>query len=103
MCVSIELLSEYTEVLQRPKFNRFPDFMQRAEAVLIEIQMHALMFVPKLKLEVVSDADDNFLLELADESGADFLITGNSKDFKLNFYKRTRIVSPSEYWESYWH
>ena len=42
--------------------------------------------------------DDNKLLELADESNADFLITGNSVDFMMTHYKSTRVVSPRDFW-----
>ena len=33
LCVSDELMSEYYEVLARPKFSKFPDFFIRAEAL----------------------------------------------------------------------
>jgi predicted nucleic acid-binding protein len=45
--------------------------------------------------------DDNKILELADECGADFVITGNSKDFTFPLYKQTKIVTPRDYWETY--
>jgi predicted nucleic acid-binding protein len=41
------------------------------------------------------------LLELADESNADFLITGDANDFVIPKYKETLIVSPVDYWENY--
>lgn len=54
-----------------------------------------------IQLTIISDKDDNKLLELAEESTADFLITGNTNDFTLKKYKQTRIVTPKEYWENY--
>jgi len=41
------------------------------------------------------------ILELADESGADFIITGNTNDFSFSNYKHTKIVNPRDYWEIY--
>jgi predicted nucleic acid-binding protein len=38
---------------------------------------------------------------LALASNADFLTTGNTKDFILNEYKNTKILTPREYWDVY--
>ena len=48
---------------------------------------------------ILDTNDDNMLLELAEESKADFLITGNTNDFIIPSYKQTRILTPREYWE----
>jgi len=52
-------------------------------------------------MQIVSDKDDNKILELADECGADFIITGNTNDFTFPLYKQTKIVTPKDYWENY--
>ena len=101
MCVSEELMAEYYEVLRREKFARFQDFFARAELLLVEIETKATMFKPKIKLQLISDADDNMVLELADECAADFVITGNTTDFIFSTYKATKIVTPREFWENY--
>ena len=101
ICVSEELMSEYYEVLNRPKFSRFPDFLSKAKILLAEIESKALKFEPKLKLNLISDIDDNMILELAVECSANFIITGNSNDFTFSEYKQTKILSPKEYWENY--
>ena len=59
------------------------------------------IFEPKLKLNLISDIDDNMILELAVECSANFIITGNSNDFTFSEYKQTKILSPKEYWENY--
>jgi putative PIN family toxin of toxin-antitoxin system len=99
--VSDALLEEYYEVLARPKFSRFPDFFARAESLLVDIENKAKKVVPKIRLKLISDLDDNMILELADECSADFIITGNTNDFTFSTYKRTKIVTPKEYWEDY--
>ena len=101
MCVSEELMAEYYEVLRRDKFARFHDFFSRAEALLIEIETKATMFKPKIRLNLIADADDNMVLELADACIADFVITGNTTDFIFPTYKETKIVTPREYWENH--
>jgi putative PIN family toxin of toxin-antitoxin system len=101
VCVSEGLMSEYYEVLSRPKFARFPDFFARAERLLADIDTKAIKFQPSTSIDLITDKDDNMLLELAEESQADFIITGNSNDFTFRHFKRTTIVSQKEYWEDY--
>ena len=101
LCISDELLAEYYEVLARPKFSKFQDFFIRAEALLVEIEAKATKYNPTITLDLISDDDDNMILELADECLADFVITGNTNDFTFPVYKQTKIVTPKEYWENY--
>ncbi len=101
LCISEELMQEYFEVLSRPKFSKYPDFVSNAQNILAEIGYRAEIYKPKIKLNIISDQDDNMILELADESKADFIITGNTKDFTLTKYKKTKIVTPKEYWENH--
>ncbi|MCA0363717.1 MAG: putative toxin-antitoxin system toxin component, PIN family [Bacteroidetes bacterium] len=101
LCISDELMAEYYEVLSRPKFSRFQDFFIRAESILAEIESKAVKYKPAIKLELISDFDDNMILELADECNADFVITGNISDFTFPMYKQTKIVSPKDYWNNF--
>ena len=101
LCVSDDLLQEYYLVFRRKKFHKYPDFTNRAENLIADIETKSKKFSPKNKLTVISDKDDNKLLELAEECKADFLITGNTNDFTIEKYKTTRIVTPKEYWEKY--
>jgi uncharacterized protein len=101
LCISDELLAEYYEVLARPKFSKFHDFFNRAETLLVDIETKAKKYSPKITLSIISDDDDNMILELADECEADFIITGNSNDFTFPNYKHTKIVTPKEYWEQH--
>lgn len=98
LCVSEEQMAEYYAVLSRPKFARFPDFFGKAENLLADIETKAQKFAPIIKLDLISGKDDNIILELADESKADFIITGNTTDFTFSAYKQTKIISPKEYW-----
>ncbi len=101
LCISEELLAEYYAVLARPKFTKYQDFFIRAEALLVEIESKAVKFIPTIKLELISDADDNMVLELAHECLADFVITGNTTDFTFPTYQQTKIITPKEYWDNH--
>ena len=97
--LSESLMSEYREVLSRPKFTQITDFMSNAEIVLSRFEKIALFYKPKIHLNIIKDINDNRLLELAYESNADFLITGNSVDFTMTHYENTQIISPRIFWE----
>jgi putative PIN family toxin of toxin-antitoxin system len=99
LCVSDKLLQEYHEVLFRPKFTRFTDFFVNAHVLLLRIETISRKFTPQATLNVLPDQDDNMLLELAQESKADFLVTGNTSDFVIPSYQQTRILTPKEYFE----
>lgn len=101
LCISDPLLEEYYAVFNRKKFAKYRDFLNKAEILIADIEARSFKFTPKKKLTIISDKDDNKLLELADECKADFLITGNTNDFTIKKYKRTKIVTPKEYWENY--
>ena len=98
LCISEELMMEYYDVLRRPKFSKYYDFSVRAETLLVDIEAKATEFFPLISLDLLSDKDDNFILELADISSADFIITGNTNDFTFPTYKNTQIVTPKDYW-----
>lgn len=101
ICLSNEILQEYIEVLNRPKFSRFTDFKTNADFLLTRISEMAELFEPKNKLDLLIDEPDNRLLELAQIAKADFIITGNTNDFSIDHFEGTKIVTPKEYWEQY--
>jgi putative PIN family toxin of toxin-antitoxin system len=98
MCVSEELMKEYYDVLRRTKFEKYHDFTARAESLLSYIELKATMFTPEVSLDLLSDKDDNKILELADVCVADFIITGNTNDFTISTYKNTQILTPRNFW-----
>ena len=99
LCISDELFTEYVEVLNREKFARFPDFHTKAQTLLSDIKNYGVRFTPTAKVDLIRDEPDNRLLELAEACSADYLVTGNTNDFKMTQYKETRIVSPKEFFE----
>ena len=83
------LWAEYVEVLHRPKFEKLRD---RADLLLARLEPCLLSVIPFPKLELANDADDDLLLECAAGGQADYLITGNLKDFPLD-WPIARIVN----------
>lgn len=54
------------------------------------------------RLDVVEDdREDNKILESAVASGADYLITSDHHLLKLEKFKETRIVTPTQFWNIY--
>lgn len=100
--VSDETLAEYIEVLSREKFARFLDFKARAEILFSRLHEISIKFTPEIRLDIILDEEDNRFLELALVAQPDFLITGNTRDFKMPTIGRTQIVTPREFCDLYW-
>jgi putative PIN family toxin of toxin-antitoxin system len=99
--VSPKIIEEYYEVMERPKFSQYQEFAVKAKMVLANIEKKAVFDTPDTKIELKTDKDDNKFLELADKCAADFIITGDSADFTFSQYKKTKIVTPRDYWDNY--
>ena len=54
---------------------------------------------PKIKIEVCRDPSDNFLLELAQESRVDFIVTRDKDLLELSnqVLKHTKIIKPEDF------
>jgi putative PIN family toxin of toxin-antitoxin system len=91
--VSKPILEEYSDVLARPELRIRKGLRQQ---LLRLIQNHSYTVIPKWRLDLTSDPDDNKFLECADASHADYLVTGNQKHFP-KFWKKTKIITPREF------
>src|SRR5712692_976258 len=95
--VSSDIVDEYQEVLRRPKFNIDADLVDQ---FLKAIARTAVAVRPHAKIRAASDPDDDKFLECAFVADADYLVTGNLKDYPSESAlpeSRTRIVSPREF------
>ena len=100
VCLSEQIFEEYIQVLNRNKIAKYPNFKTNADIVLNKIYEISSRYKTDRKIEILTDTSDNKFLELAAVSSADYLITGNTLDFKLSEFEYTRILTPREYWES---
>lgn len=88
LCVSGEIYAEYEEVIRRPRLNR-----SRAEIEgALTVREKGFWVRTTSKIYVCSDPDDDIFLECAEASHADYLVTGNLKDFP-SIWAGTRIVN----------
>jgi len=91
-CLSEAIIAEYAAVLARPKF-AFPP--EEIEAVLAMLQSKGELFRSEESLVVTDPADTKFL-HCAQAARADFIVTGNKRDFPDGPYGPTRVVSAGE-------
>lgn len=57
--------------------------------------------INRRQIRIVRDPEDNKILESAAESRADYLITSDNDLLTLKKYRRTKIVTPIEFWKIY--
>lgn len=61
------------------------------------IDTHSKKYIPKHKITICKDESDNFLFELAEESEAGYIISGDKLVQHIKIYKNTKIISPKEF------
>lgn len=98
LCVDARILSEYDEVLARPRFG----FDHDAVAALLDYLSVASETVAAAPLSVrLPDRDDEPFLEVALAVGAACLVTGNLAHFPLPARAGVEVLSPAQYVERY--
>jgi putative PIN family toxin of toxin-antitoxin system len=93
---SMELLSEFTEVVKRPKFQKYFSGKD-IEDILKTIDEYADFIKVSSKIEICRDMKDNFLLSLALDGHADYLLTGDVDLLVLKKIGRTKIITMSKF------
>jgi len=95
LCISSDILTEYEEVLRRPRFALDP---QKVAASIRLIKKRAIMATPTQVVTVSPDPDDNMFLECGEAASADYLVTGNKRHFPKE-WRHTQVISPREFIE----
>ncbi len=91
--ISKEILLEYKEVINRPKFKSYKSLL--IELLEIICRESFLVEISDLKNEFcLPDKNDEIYLKTAIKAQVDFLITGNLKDFSKKKYGKLEIISP---------
>ena len=91
--VSDALLEEYEGVLRRERFGLDPRSVVQSMKI---IRRTMTLVIPKKKLDVTIDTDDNKVVECALEARADYIVTGNIRHFPSRL-EDIRIVLPRQF------
>ena len=94
--VSEEMLKELSEVASRPKFKNILT-VRRIKELFSLLDSYAIVVSPSQKVNACRDEKDNFLLEIALEGKADYLITGDEDLLVLDSFHNTKIVKPKDF------
>jgi putative PIN family toxin of toxin-antitoxin system len=97
LAYDLRLLSEYRDVLNRPKFNFAKE---NVEVFLEQIEAEGLLVSVKPLKFHLPDPDDEPFLEVALSGGAKAIVTGNKRHFPKKEYEEVRIFSPAEFLEA---
>jgi putative PIN family toxin of toxin-antitoxin system len=97
LAYDLRILSEYRDVLNRPKFNFAKE---NVEGFLEQTEEEGLLVSVKPLKFHLPDPDDEPFLEVALSGGAKAIVTGNKRHFPKKEYKEVKIVSPAEFLEA---
>lgn len=95
---SDELMTEFIDVTSREKLK--PYFTKEDIVSLIDIiEEYGKIINVKSKVEICRDKEDNFLLSLAKDGEADYLITGDKDLLIIKKFEKTRIIKLTDFLE----
>lgn len=95
---SEESLQEFIEVANRPKFRKYFSEEDIEELLSLFDYFGELVEVNSV-VEICRDPKDNFLLALAKDSEADYLITGDKDLLEIKQFESTKIITFSDFVE----
>ena len=89
---SEELFGEFISVTERPKFKKY--FTESDVKHLIRIiDRFGMLVQVTTEINRCRDIKDNFLLSLAIDSNADYLVTGDNDLLDLDYINETKILT----------
>jgi len=97
---SHELMTEFIDVTSREKLKPF--FKEEDIASLIDlIEEYVEIVTVNSNVQICRDKKDNFLLALAKDGQADYLVSGDKDLLVLESFEKTKIVSLTSFRETY--
>ena len=93
---SIELIEEIQATIEKPKLKKHFD-SKAVEEMLLTFESMIELIQVKSKVQVCRDSKDDFLLSLSKDGKAHFLITGDKDLLALNRFRKTDIVTFSQF------
>lgn len=95
---SLELINEIKSTISKPKLKKY--FVNNAlEEILLKFEPFTELVDVKSNIKICRDAKDNFLLALAQDGNASFLLTGDKDLLDLKKYGKTKIITISKFLE----
>lgn len=96
--VSVSVLLELADVLNRPKFEKYVTHDERMRFMVSFLKVAELIEINET-ITVCRDPKDDKLLELAVSGNADFLVTGDKDLLVLNPFRGVEIITPREFFD----
>jgi len=94
--VSVDVLEELDNTLNRTKFDRYSHQTQRRNFIRELIEVAELVRISE-PIRACRDPNDDKFLALAVSGDADYLITGDSDLLVLNPFRDVEIVTPRDF------
>jgi uncharacterized protein len=89
------LLDELIEKLSLPRIRlKYHVKTEQIEALLTVIALRGVSIIPKHRVRVCRDPDDDLLIEAALEGNAKYVVTGDDDLLVLQEYETVTIVTP---------
>jgi putative PIN family toxin of toxin-antitoxin system len=95
---SIELIEEIQASIEKPKLKKYFEGTS-VETMLLAFRSFIDLVTVKSKVNVCRDTKDDFLLALSKDGKADYLVTGDKDLLSLNRYRKTDIVTFTQFIE----
>lgn len=94
ICYSVEILDELKRALEYPKIRKLVSGSE-SESLIDAVKTLGILAVPSEKVDTCRDKEDNKYLEVCQESGCNYLISGDEDLLALKEFRGIKIVSPS--------
>lgn len=94
--VSVPVLLELADVLNRPKFDKYVTHDERMRFMVNFLKVAEMIKISETII-VCRDPKDDKLLELTVSGAADFLVTGDKNLLVLNPFRGVEIITPREF------
>jgi putative PIN family toxin of toxin-antitoxin system len=95
-----ELLSEFLDVVKKPKLQKYFD-STLVEEFTTKLINQSIFIEGLSKVNICRDFKDNFLLSLAKDGKADFLISSDMDLLVLDSFENTKITTLSNFISSH--
>jgi len=92
---SEELLSEFNDVINRPKFTKY--FPKGTKEYILFIKRFSELFHTQAIFDQCPDPKDNYLFDLAYQSRSDFLVSGDKKVLAVPVKQSLKLLSLSAF------